>query len=99
MLFRGGGYQSTVLCDCMSVFFFADRVEEMKIGLRGPHFAKLTSGNLSELVEKVLSDPIIAVNCKRMQSTLLSRRSGQVVVAERIHDGVLRRKKVKKEGE
>merc|ERR1712151_1222622 len=66
--------------------FMGDRFESLGCGLRGPHFSKVTSDNLEPLISRVLQEPSFLANAARVRESILSRRGGNLAIAEELHE-------------
>jgi hypothetical protein len=64
--------------------FCGDRLEELGVGKRGPHFASLTGESLGELISEVIREPSYAVNAAKMRELMLREKPGDLAAAEAI---------------
>jgi len=68
--------------------FAGDRIEQLEIGKRGPHFAKVTAEVLGQLIKDVLAEPKYAVNAAAMRKRLIAEKPGDEACAEYIDNHV-----------
>jgi UDP:flavonoid glycosyltransferase YjiC (YdhE family) len=62
--------------------FCGDRLEELGVGKRGPHFASLTGESLGELINEVIREPSYAANASKLRERMLRETPGDLAAAQ-----------------
>jgi len=78
--------------------FMGDRAEVMGCGLRGPHFSKITGANLAPLISRVLNEPSFATQAASVREAILSKPSGDIAIAEKVHQQISSRRMCQQHG-